>query len=86
LLAHDDLRVRGGAAYVAGALRGEAIVPLMTSWLDHESQLIRYDAISVLAISGGKPGHAVLMKLRKEGKVTELALRTILDMVAAKRR
>jgi Flp pilus assembly protein TadD len=86
LLAHDDLRVRGAGAYVAGALRGEAIVPLMTSWLDHESQLIRYDAMSVLAMNGGASGRAVLMKLRKAGKVTEPRLRAILDMVTDEQR
>jgi hypothetical protein len=82
LLEDPDLRVRGPAAYVAGALRGEKIVPLMTSWLEHPADLIRYDAISVLAINGGTVGRAVLMKLRSSGKVTEPRLKAMLDMVA----
>lgn len=81
LLVHDDLRVRGMSAYIAAALRGEAIVPLMISWLEHPSQLIRYDAISVLAMHGGKPGRAALKKLRASGKVTEPRLREMLDTV-----
>ncbi|HVE73350.1 MAG TPA: tetratricopeptide repeat protein [Thermoanaerobaculia bacterium] len=85
LLAHDDLRVRGMAAYIAGAKRGEAIVPLMTSWLDHPAQLIRYDAMSVLAMHGGKAGRDVLMKLRRSGKYIEPRLRDILDIAAGKK-
>jgi Tfp pilus assembly protein PilF len=79
LLEDDDLRVRGAAAYIAGTLRGPQSVPLMVSWLDQPAELIRYDAISVLAIHGGKAGHDALVKVRKEKKIVTPRLRTMVE-------
>lgn len=84
LLQDADLRVRSSSAYIAGALRGDMIVPLMASWLDHPADLIRYDAISVLATTAKQSGYELLMKVRAAGTVKEPRLRVMLDSVAHK--
>lgn len=79
LLSSHDLRVRGAAAYIAGARWKERAVPLLASWLSEPAELIRYDAVSVLVESCGEPGKVALRKYRKSGLEKTPRLRSILD-------
>ena len=85
LLRSSDLRVRGSAAYIAGARWKEEVVPILAPWLDEPADLIRYDAISVLATSGGDRGRALLRKARAEGKFTHERLKEMVDSLDQKR-
>lgn len=60
LLEHRDLRVRGLAAYATVQRWGERSFVHIRSMLRHEAQLIRYDAISALALYGGDAGKEIL--------------------------
>lgn len=86
LLKDDDVRVRGAAAYIAGALRGAAIVPLMVSWLADPTELIQYDAVSVLALNGGPAGRAELVKFQQRQAVKNPHLRTLIERALSQNR
>ncbi len=68
LLRSPDLRVRGAAAYIAGARWKEHVVPILKPWLQENAELILYEAASVLIQSGGEPGKAALREYRDSGK------------------
>jgi Tfp pilus assembly protein PilF len=69
LLRSPDLRVRGAAAYIAGARWKEDVVPILKPWLQEKADLIVYDAVSVLIQSGGATGRAALDAYRDSATV-----------------
>lgn len=79
LLSSQDLRVRGAAAYIAGARWRERAVPVLVAWLSEPAELIRYDAVSVLIEFCGEPGKVALRKYRQSGMEKTPRLRSILD-------
>ena len=60
LLKDSDLRKRGLAAYIAVHLWKQESFGLMRSWLNEESQLLRFDAVSVLIMEAGVEGRAIV--------------------------
>lgn len=60
LLEHRDLRVRGLAVYAAVQRWGDRSFAPIRSMLNHEAQLVRFDAISALAMHGGDAGKELL--------------------------
>ena len=79
LLKDADLRVRSGAAYIAGERWKEKAVPLMTAWLDDPADLMRYDAVSVLLQSGGEPGRNAIRAYAASAKSTDPRILAILE-------
>ena len=60
LLGDKDLRKRGLAAYLAVARWKQESFGVLRSMLREESQLLRFDAVSALALEGGREGRKVL--------------------------
>jgi Tfp pilus assembly protein PilF len=81
LLRSPDLRVRGAAAYIAGARWKENVVPILKPWLSEKPELILYEAVSVLIESGGEPGKAALREFRDSGHAKAPRLVAILDSI-----
>ena len=81
LLRSPDLRVRGAAAYIAGARWKENVVPLLKPWLKENAELILYEAVSVLIESGGERGKAVLRAYRDSARVKAPQLVAILETI-----
>ncbi|MFZ2492743.1 MAG: hypothetical protein WA208_14780 [Thermoanaerobaculia bacterium] len=76
-----DLYVRSAAAYIAGGRFGIYVLPMLEPWLTDPSDLLRYDAVSVLAEYGGARGLERLRKLRDSGTVQDARIRTILENI-----
>lgn len=64
LLKSDDLRVRGMAAYMAVRLWKQESFPVLRQMLLEPAQLLRFDAISALAMDGGAEGRRILFDYR----------------------
>jgi hypothetical protein len=59
LLANSDLRKRGLAAYLAVHRWKKESFPLIKAMLTHESELVRFDAVSALILEGGEEGRKI---------------------------
>jgi hypothetical protein len=67
LLVDKDIRKRGLAAYIAVHLWKEKSFDAMRAMLKEEAQLLRFDAVSALAMEGGSEG----LKIIKEHAARE---------------
>ncbi|MEQ1641992.1 MAG: tetratricopeptide repeat protein [Pyrinomonadaceae bacterium] len=72
LLKDDDLRVRGLAAYIAVKVRGEKSFPEIRAMLRDQAQIIRFDAVSALLMSGGAGGKKIVSEHRSKESVKSL--------------
>lgn len=72
LLAHEDLRVRARALYIALALRGEKAHPLLEKALESDCQLIRWESVGALFLGGGEVGKRIVEAHRKRESVAAL--------------
>lgn len=68
LLNHTDLRIRGLAAYMAVRLLKEGSVPEMKKMLNSNIQVLRFDALSALALYGGVEGKKIIQEHYKMEK------------------
>ena len=59
LLTDNDLRKRGLAAYLAVHRWKRASFPVIRVMLTHESELVRFDAVSALIMEGGEEGRRI---------------------------
>jgi len=59
LLTDSDLRKRGLAAYLAVHRWKRESFPLIRAMLTHESELVRFDAVSALILEGGEEGRKI---------------------------
>ena len=60
LLEHQDLRVRGLAGYIAVRRWKDKGVARVAAFLEHEADLLRFDAVSALLVDGGERGRALV--------------------------
>ena len=65
LLEDKDLRKRGLAAYIAAHLWKQKSFPILRKMLSEQSQLLRFDAISALAIEGASEGRRIIRAHRR---------------------
>lgn len=65
LLRDSDLRVRGLAAYIAVRLWKQQSFETLKDMLREEAQLLRFDALSALAMEGGKEGRQIIVARRR---------------------
>lgn len=65
LLQDSDLRKRGLAAYIAAHLWKQQSFPVLLRMLREQSQLLRFDALSALAIDGGAEGLRIMREHRR---------------------
>lgn len=65
LLQDSDLRKRGLAAYIAAHLWKQQSFDVLRSMLREKAQLLRFDAISALAMEGGAEGRRILIDHRR---------------------
>jgi len=77
LMKDGDLRRRSLSAYIAVKTLGDEGIETVKSWLDHDAQIIRYDAIFSLLKHGGEMGKKILRDYRKKEKHPRL--KRILD-------
>ena len=61
-LKDEDLRKRGLAAYIAVFRWQERSFDFMQSFLTHDSELLRFDAISALVMEGGPAGRKIVLR------------------------
>ena len=64
LLQDTDFRRRGMAAYIAAFRRKKESLPILQNMLSEKSQLLRFDALSALAMFGGEEGLQILIRHR----------------------
>jgi tetratricopeptide (TPR) repeat protein len=75
LLKSNDLRIRGLAAYIAVKVWKQESFPAMRQMLREPAQLLRFDAISALAMHCGTEGRQILFEhQRRETNPTLLKL------------
>jgi len=72
LLRDDDLRKRGLAAYIAARLWKEESFPFLRQMLGEPAQLLRFDALSALAMEGGAEGRRIVREHRRHESHPEL--------------
>jgi tetratricopeptide (TPR) repeat protein len=80
LLNDTDLRKRGLAAYAVVERWKEKRFEILSKMLGDNAELIRFDALSALALQGGEPGVEILKKHQKvetNSKLKELIDRTL---------
>ena len=65
LLRDSDLRVRGLAAYIAVRLWKQQSFETLKDMLREGAQLLRFDALSALAMEGGKEGRQIIVARRR---------------------
>lgn len=65
LLQDSDLRKRGLAAYIAVHLWKQQSFVVLRAMLREKAQLLRFDAISALALEGGNEGRRILTEHRR---------------------
>lgn len=82
LLRDADLRVRGLAAYLAVSLWKQKSFPEMKRFLADESHLIRFDALSALALYGGPQGLQIARS--HKAKEPNEALRKMIDIAGTR--
>lgn len=65
LLQDSDLRIKGLAAYISVHLWKQQSFNVLRDMLREEAQLLRFDAISALAMEGGSEGRRILIARRR---------------------
>jgi len=77
LLANNDLRKRGLAAYAVVERRDAKKFEVLQKMLSDPAELVRFDAVSALAMSGGAKGKQIIAKHRRIEK--QPRLRALID-------
>ena len=76
----DDLRKRGLSAYALIESSNPAKFQILKQMLEEDSELIRFDAVSALAMKGGEPGKQILKQhepLEKQPRLKELIAKAL---------
>ena len=81
LLEDPDLRARGMAGYLAAKRWDKKALPILQKRLDDPAVLIRFDAISALAMNGGSAGRAIVQRYAQSGKEPDSRLRDIIPKI-----
>jgi Flp pilus assembly protein TadD len=83
LLEDPDLPARGMAAYIAVIRWHERAFPIIQKWFEHPAALIRFDAISALAMEGGNTGRQMVQRYLESGNEPDEHLRKIIPKILA---
>ena len=86
LLESPDPRKRGMAGYLAVLRRHEKALPVMEKWLQDPAELIRYDALSALALYGDATGRKMVEEYLASGKEPNKRLRQAAEKILASTR
>ncbi len=81
LLEDPDLRARGMAGYIAAKRWDRKALPILEKRLGDPAVLIRFDAISALAMDGGGAGRAIVQRYAQSGKEPDSRLRDIIPKI-----
>ena len=81
LLEDPDLRARGMAGYIAAKRWDKKALPILEKRLDDPAVLIRFDAISALAMDGGSAGRAIVQRYAQGGKEPDSRLREMIPKI-----
>ena len=81
LLEDPDLRARGMAGYIAAKRWDKKALPILEKRLDDPAVLIRFDAISALAMDGGGAGRAIVQRYAQGGKEPDSRLREMIPKI-----
>jgi hypothetical protein len=81
LLEDPDLRARGMAGYIAAKRWDKKALPTLEKRLDDPAVLIRFDAISALAMDGGGAGRAIVQRYAQGGKEPDSRLREMIPKI-----
>lgn len=79
-----DLYARGAVAFMAARWFGPFVVPMLEPLLAHPADLLRYEAVGLLAEFGGAGGKARLRKLRDSGTLQDARLIAIVKAAVGK--
>jgi tetratricopeptide (TPR) repeat protein len=83
LLEDSDLRARGMAGYIAVKRWHERALPTIQKWLEDPAVLVRFDAISALAMDGGSSGREIVQRYMQSGKEPDAHLKEIIPKILA---
>lgn len=81
LLDDPDERTRGMAGYIAVKRWNKRAFPILEKRLDDPAVLIRFDAISALAMDGGNAGREIVQRYAQSGKEQDSHLREIIPKI-----
>jgi len=81
LLEDPDLRARGMAGYIAAKRWDRKALPILEKRLGDPAVLIRFDAISALAMDGGGAGRAIVQRYAQGGKEPDSRLREMIPKI-----
>ena len=80
LLSDNDLRKRGLAAYSVAERPGEEKYKVLRRMLNDPAEIVRFDALSALVISGGPIGKQILsehLRVEKQPRLKSLIIRSL---------
>jgi len=81
LLEDPDLRARGMAGYIAAKRWDKKALPILEKRLDDPAVLIRFDAISALAMDGGTGGRSIVQRYAQSRKEPDARLRDMIPKI-----
>jgi len=86
LLEDPDLRARGMAGYIVVKRWHKRALPIMEKCLEDPAVLIRFDAISALAMDGGSAGRDIVQRYWQSGKEPDPHLLEIIPKILAEQK
>ncbi len=81
LLEDPDPRARGMAGYIAAKRWNKRALPILEKRLNDPTVLIRFDAISALAMDGGSVGREIVQRYAQSGKESDSHLREMIPKI-----
>jgi HEAT repeat protein len=81
LLEDPDPLARGMAGYVAVKRWNKRALPILEKRLDDPVALIRFDAISAMAMDGGSAGREIVERYLQSGREPDQRLREIIPKI-----